>query len=1692
MQHKDVLVNIPGNVTADSLFIANHINQQFAAVAQGRPCLDPTLLPAYMPCRAPPPEVFPWDVYNILRKLKVGKAPGPDQLSSRVLREFACEFSTPLADILNASLKEGYVPQQWKDAIVVPLPKSQPPSISKLRPVSLTSQLAKVAETFVSKWLLRDIRPSLDPQQYGSLKGRSTAQYLVSLLDYVTKESDKLGNITTMVMTDFSKAFDRIDHTSELDTFSDWAKLNHMLLNAEKCHYMYIEASSPRQQGDIARLVSPTYLLHSGSQCLLFWTHMYGLQTGTLRVSVNAGNTTTEIWSRSGNQGNQWFSVAVSIPVTGSYQVIYEVVRGSGDQGDIAIDDVSILQEPCPEANANTSLSWFDFYDEKELDGNTFDQIPDISVEECALRCLVGTDAVWSGLCQSFEYDHQDGACVLSRANKDTPGAILSDSDPRSRYDYYHRRDSPYSCDFEANLCRYTQDTTDDFQWTRNSGRTRYSSTGPTGDHTTGSGYYIYIDSTYPRQQGDIARLISPTYRLYRGSQCLLFWTHMYGSSTGTLRVSVKAGGTTTEIWSRSGNQGNQWFSVAVSIPVTGSYQVIFEGVRGGNAHGDITIDDVSILQGACPDVDECVRREGRGSCDQICTNTVGGFYCSCYTGFTLQQDNLTCNEARTSWFDFYDEKVLSGHNTERIEGIHLEECAGRCLVGTSTVPSGSCLSFDYDHQGGGACVLSTANKDTSGAVLSDSDPPERFDYYHKRDSPYSCAFETANLCQYTQDTTDDFQWTRHSGLTGSSNTGPTGDHTTGSSSGTLRVSVKAGDTTTEIWSLRSGNQGNQWFSVNVSIPVTGSYQVIFEGVRGSGAYGDIVIDDVSILQEACPGRQTELKSSHKGKSTCVHMLHLVVSLVAISGVQCPALAVPDNGVLNGGNSYQDVVQFTCNHGYQLIGESSRTCQADGTWTGAAPTCIGVQCSTLTAPENGAVNGGNSYQNVVQFTCYHGYQLIGDSSRTCQADGTWTGANPACIDIDSCSPNPCVTRAQCTDVIAPGTGFRCTCGTGYVGDGLKSGTGCTDSNGCSPNPCVSQASCADVSAPGTGATCTCGTGYEGDGRQDGSGCSDIDGCLPNPCVTQASCADVIAPGTGATCTCRAGYVGDGRNDGTGCTDNNGCSSNPCVALASCTDVPAPGAGAICTCGTGYEGDGRHDGIGCSDINGCSPNPCVAQASCADVSAPGTGAICTCGTEYEGDGRKDGTGCSDINGCSPNPCVSRACCADVPAPGTGATCTCGTGYDGDGRQDGTGCSDIDGCLPNPCVTQASCADVIAPGTGATCTCRAGYVGDGRNDGTGCTDNNGCSSNPCVALASCTDVPAPGAGAICTCGTGYEGDGRRDGTGCSDINGCSPNPCVAQARCTDVPASGTGATCTCGTGYVGDARKDGTGCSDIDGCLPNPCVTQASCADVIAPGTGATCTCRAGYVGDGRNDGTGCTDNNGCSSNPCVALASCTDVPAPGAGAICTCGTGYEGDGRRDGTGCSDINGCSPNPCVAQSSCADVPASGTGAICTCGTGYVGDGRKDGSGCLDINGCSPNPCVTQASCADVPAPGTGATCTCGAGYDGDGRQDGTGCSDIDSCLPNPCVTQASCADVIAPGTGATCTCRAGYVGDGRNDGTGCTDNNGCSPNPCVALASCTDVPAPGTGAICTCGTGYEGDGRRDGTGCSAHVLA
>ena len=49
---------------------------------------------------------------------------------------------------------------------------------------------------------------------------------------------------------------------------------------------MYIETSSPRKPGDVARLVSQSFAPSASGSCISFWYNMYGQTVDTLKVLV--------------------------------------------------------------------------------------------------------------------------------------------------------------------------------------------------------------------------------------------------------------------------------------------------------------------------------------------------------------------------------------------------------------------------------------------------------------------------------------------------------------------------------------------------------------------------------------------------------------------------------------------------------------------------------------------------------------------------------------------------------------------------------------------------------------------------------------------------------------------------------------------------------------------------------------------------------------------------------------------------------------------------------------------------------------------------------------------------------------------------------------------------------------------------------------------------------------------------------------------------------------------------------------------------------------------------------------------------------------------------------------------------------------------------------------------------------------
>ena len=57
-----------------------------------------------------------------------------------------------------------------------------------------------------------------------------------------------------------------------------------------------------------------------------------------------------------------------------------------------------------------------------------------------------------------------------------------------------------------------------------------------------------------------------------------------------------------------------------------------------------------------------------------------------------------------------------------------------------------------------------------------------------------------------------------------------------------------------------------------------------------------------------------------------------------------------------------------------------------------------MDCSTLTDPANGQVShtAGTTFGQTATYTCDTGYNLVGDNTRICQATRVWSGSAPTC------------------------------------------------------------------------------------------------------------------------------------------------------------------------------------------------------------------------------------------------------------------------------------------------------------------------------------------------------------------------------------------------------------------------------------------------------------------------------------------------------------------------------------------------------------------------------------------------------------------------------------------------------------------------------------------------------------------------
>ena len=123
-------------------------------------------------------------VEKLLKNIDASKATGPDEISARILKEFAPELSPLLTNIFNKSIQEGKVPKDWRQANVIPVfKKGEIYLANNYRPVSLTCICCKILEHIVVTNILNhlDEHKILVDCQHGFRAKRSCETQLLTL-----------------------------------------------------------------------------------------------------------------------------------------------------------------------------------------------------------------------------------------------------------------------------------------------------------------------------------------------------------------------------------------------------------------------------------------------------------------------------------------------------------------------------------------------------------------------------------------------------------------------------------------------------------------------------------------------------------------------------------------------------------------------------------------------------------------------------------------------------------------------------------------------------------------------------------------------------------------------------------------------------------------------------------------------------------------------------------------------------------------------------------------------------------------------------------------------------------------------------------------------------------------------------------------------------------------------------------------------------------------------------------------------------------------------------------------------------------------------------------------------------------------------------------------------------------------------
>ncbi|RZC40463.1 RVT 1 and/or Exo endo phos domain containing protein [Asbolus verrucosus] len=155
----------------------------------------------------------PHEIMEVIKKLPNNKAPGPDGVENKLIKNLPKKAVIQLNYIINSIFKFAYFPATWKKATVIPIPKPNKnlENPTNYRPISLLNTLSKLTEKIILIKLNKFITKFkiIKNQQFGFRSKHNTVHQVARITNDIIENFNK-NKTTAMIALDIQKAFDTV------------------------------------------------------------------------------------------------------------------------------------------------------------------------------------------------------------------------------------------------------------------------------------------------------------------------------------------------------------------------------------------------------------------------------------------------------------------------------------------------------------------------------------------------------------------------------------------------------------------------------------------------------------------------------------------------------------------------------------------------------------------------------------------------------------------------------------------------------------------------------------------------------------------------------------------------------------------------------------------------------------------------------------------------------------------------------------------------------------------------------------------------------------------------------------------------------------------------------------------------------------------------------------------------------------------------------------------------------------------------------------------------------------------------------------------------------------------------------------------------------------------------------------------